>query len=213
MGAPSIAAGVDRFVAAALHAGVARRHAAVLAAGAGVFALAEAAVLIFACAALALLGAVRLLRLAGRDRLVLAGALATSAFLVVLAGGPVSDAIFDRGGTAGMVRLVWDPRPEHFLPLEPVGPVLVKIGIPALAALGAVAAVKQRSWGLGYLTVAAILGLVEASALRPAFPSNAWRIIGLAHAVAMIGALAGLGAFIGAIRPRVPQALVALGMV
>ena len=208
----ALAMGLVVLVAAALHAGVARRHAAVLAAGAGVFALAEAAVMIFACTALALLGAARLLRLRGRDRLVFAGALATSAFLVVLAGGPVSDAIFDRGGTAGMVRLVWDPRQEHLLPFEPVGPVLVKVGIPALAALGAVAAVRQRSWGLGYLTVAAVLGLVEAAAVRPAFPSNAWRIIGLAHAVAMIGALAGLGALIGSIRPRVPQALVGLAI-
>ena len=57
-------------IAAALQAGTARRQVAVLAVAAGALPLAEASVMIFACAALALVGVGRLLRLHGRARIV-----------------------------------------------------------------------------------------------------------------------------------------------
>ena len=69
----ALAVGFVVLVAAALQAGVMRWSAAVL--GAGVFALAEAGVMIFASAALALVGDVRLVGLRGRERVVLAVAL------------------------------------------------------------------------------------------------------------------------------------------
>ena len=91
-------------VAAALEAGIGRRPAALIAAAAGVMALAEAAVLVFASIALGAVGVSRLFRLDGRQRLALASALAIAALLAALGGGPVSDALFQRGGTTGMVQ-------------------------------------------------------------------------------------------------------------
>ena len=96
-------------VSAALEAGAGRRQAALIAAAAGVMALAEAAVLVFASLALGLVGLGRLLQLKGRDRLVLAAAIAIGAVLAALAGGPVSDALFQRGGQTGMARLIFEP--------------------------------------------------------------------------------------------------------
>ena len=82
-----LAVGCVVLVAAALHAGPTPRHALMLAAAAGVLGLGDASVMIFASAALALVGVVWLVRLRGRERIVLAAALVTSALLVALAGG------------------------------------------------------------------------------------------------------------------------------
>ena len=131
-----LAVGFVVLVAAAFHADVTRRRAALLAAGAGVLALGDASVTIFASAALALVSVIRLFRLRGRERIVLTGALVTSALLVALAGGPVSDAIFDRGGTAGMVRVAWEPVWSHFIPFQQAEPALVRIGIIPLVLIG-----------------------------------------------------------------------------
>ena len=195
-----LAVGLVVLVAAALHAGAVRRQAVLLAAGSGVFALGDASVMIFASAALALVGTVRLIRLHGRERLVFAGALLVSALLVALAGGPVSDAIFDRGGTAGLVHVAFDPVPRQLLLAQPSGPALVGIGIIPLTAIGAIAAYRRRSWGLGFLAAASAFGLVEAALLQSQLEWHDQRIYWLALAVAMIGALVGLGALVGALR-------------
>lgn len=198
----SLAAAAFILVAAALEAGVARRHAAVVAAGAGVSALAEAAMLVFASAALGALGAVRLARLHGRERYVLAGALVVAALLIVLAGGPISDEVFGRGGTTGMVRIDVDPRAEDLAPFGLAGPALIQVGIIPLVAIGAFAAYRRRSWGLAYLTLAGALGLVEAEILRSVRPANDQRILWLATVVAMFAALAGTGALVGGLPGR-----------
>ena len=99
--------GMVILVAAALEAGTTRRQAAVLAASAGLFALAEAAIMVFAIAALGVVGVVRLIRLPGRKRVTLVLAFVVAALLVALAGGPVSDALFGRGGTTGLVRIAF----------------------------------------------------------------------------------------------------------
>ena len=187
-------------VAATLQASVMRRSAAVLAAGAAVFALAEAAVMIFASAALALVGVVRVVRLRGRERFVLAGALVVSALLVVLAGGPTSDALFGRGGTAGLARVAWEPVTEDLLPFQQAGPALVVVGIVPLTMVGAIAAYRRRSWGLGFLAAAGSFGLLEAEFLQSPVPANDIRMFRLAQVVAIIGALSGVGALVGALR-------------
>ena len=187
-------------VAATLQASVMRRSAAVLAAGAAVFALAEAAVMIFASAALALVGVVRVVRLRGRERFVLAGALVVSALLVVLAGGPTSDALFGRGGTAGLARVAWEPVTEDLLPFQQAGPALGVVGIVPLTMVGAIAAYRRRSWGLGFLAAAVSFGLLEAELLQSPVPANDIRIFRLAQVVAIIGALSGVGALVGALR-------------
>ena len=207
-----LAVGCVVLVAAVLQAGVARRQALLLAAGAGVLALGDASVMIFASAALALVGTVCLIRLWGRERLVLAGALAASALLVALAGGPVSDAIFDRGGTAGMVRAAWEPNAGHLLPFQPAGSALVRVGVIPLIAIGAIAAYRQRSWGLGFLAAAGAFGLLESALLQSQLAWHDRRIIWLAQAVAMIGALSGVGAFVGALEGRGRQ-IVAMAVV
>ena len=164
------------------------------------FALAEAAVMIFASAALALVGVVRVVRLRGRERFVLAGALVVSALLVVLAGGPTSDALFGRGGTAGLARVAWEPVTEDLLPFQQAGPTLGRgrdrpahdgrrhCGLPA-AELGA-----------GFPGGGRLLWLAGSRALQSPVPANDIRIFRLAQVVAIIGALSGVGALVGALR-------------
>ena len=205
-----IAVGSVVLVAAALHAGVARRHVGVLVAAAGVLALGDASVMIFASAALALVGAARFFRLHGRERLLFAGALVTIGLLVALAGGPVSDAILNRGGTADTVRMAWEPNTDHFLPFQLAGPALVRVGVISLVAIGAIAAFRRQSWGLGFLAAAGAFGLLEAALLQSRFDWHDARIIWLAQAVAMIGALAGLGALIGTLRGKRRRLVAAL---
>ena len=197
-----VAVGLVVLIAAALHAGAAHRQAALLAAGAGVLALGDVSVMIFASAALALVGIVRLVRLRGRERFALAAALVTSALLVTLAGGPISDALFGRGGTAGMVRAAWEPVTGDLLPFQPAGPALVKVGVLPLIVIGALAAHRRRSWGLGFLVAAGAFGLLEAALLQSQLDWHDNRIIWLTQAVAGIGAVAGLGALAGAPRGR-----------
>ena len=209
-----LAVGSVVLVAAALHAGPARRHALLLAAAAGVLGLGDASVMIFASAALALVGVVRLVQLQGDERHVLAGALITSALLVALAGGPVSDAIFSRGGSAGTVLAAWEPEVDGFLLFRQAGPALVRVGVIPLIAIGALAAFRRRSWGLSFLAAAGAFGLLEAQLLQSQIPWHDDRILWLAHAVAMIGALAGIGALVSAWRKpghrRLAMVLVAL---
>ena len=196
----TLAVGFVVLVAAALQGGVRGRQAMLLTAGAGAFALADAAVMLFSCTALALVGTVRLLKLRGRNRFILTAALSVSALLVVLAGGPISDALFSRGGTADTVRVAWEPVAGDLLPLQPVGPLLLKVGIIPLAAIGAAAAYRRRSWGLGFLAAAATFGLLEAQLLHTTDPLNDLRIHYLALCVAMIGALSGAAGLVGALR-------------
>ena len=144
----ALALGFVVLVAAALHGGTGRRQAAVLAASAGVFALAEAAVMIFACAALALVGTARLLRLRGRERIVLAAALLVSAGLVVLAGGPISDVLLGRGVSTAGAYLAWEPVGRELQPVQPAGPWPVSVGIIPLTVIGAFAAYRRRTPGL-----------------------------------------------------------------
>ena len=197
---PQWALGFVVLVAAALHGGTGRRQAAVLAASAGVFALAEAAVMIFACAALALVGTTRLLRLRGHERFVLAAALLVSAGLVLLAGGPVSDMLFGRGGSTPLAHIAWEPVGRELRPVQPTGPWLVSVGIIPLTVIGAFAAYRRHSWGLSFIVAAGVGGLLEAQLLQAQTEVNEVRIFGLALVVATIGALAGLGALIGALR-------------
>lgn len=207
-----VAVGMVVLIAAALHAGATGRQALLLSAAAGVLALGDASVMIFASAALGLVGGARLFRLHGRERLVLAGVLFASALLVALAGGPVSDAIFDRGGTAGTVRAAWDPEVDHLLPFHWDGPALIRVGVIPLVAIGAIAAYRRRSWGLAFLAAAGMFGLLEAQLLQSQFAWHDWRIIWLATAVSMIGALAGIGALVGTLRGRGRQLPAALAI-
>ncbi len=184
-------------VAAALEAGVARRPVAVLAAGAGVLALTETSVMLFACGALALVGAAQLVRLRGRKRYMLAAALVVSALLVLLAGGSISDALLGRGGTAGLASGVWEPAWFNATPFDLAGPLLIRVGLLPLIAVGALAAFRRRSWSLGYLAAAGAFGVLGAVTVHSGVPMNDARFAVLAAAVAMVGALAGTGALIG----------------
>ena len=199
-------------IAAALQAGAARRKAALLAVAAGILPLANAAVMIFAVAALALVGAARLVRLHGRERFVFAGALVASALLIVLAGGPISDALFDRGGTVGDIRAAWQPAADDLLPFQQGGPALVEVGVIPLVAIGALAAYRRRSWGLGFLAAAGACGLLQMELLQSRTPFNDLRIIWLSQAVALLAALAGAGVLLGGLRGSGRRRLAALAV-
>ena len=144
-----------------------------------VLALADASVMIFSSAALGLVGVLRLASLRGVDRLTLAAALLASGLLAALAGGPASDAIFRRGGTASMVRIGFEPKWAEFAPFERVGPALIQVEVVALLAIAAIAVWKRRSWGLSFLTAAGFLGLVEAVLVHSPIPEK--RCSHLAH--------------------------------
>ncbi len=189
-------------LAAALEAGAGRRPAAVIAAAAGVMALAEAAVLVFASLALGVVVLSRLVRLDGRSRLVLASALAFAALLAALAGGPASDALFQRGGQVGMARLIFEPDSVRVALFELTGPVMVRVGIVPLIAIGALTAYRRRSWGIAFLTMASTLGLVEAVVLQSALPGNDARILYLAAAIASFAALSGISGLVGGLPGR-----------
>ena len=187
-------------VAAALQMRAGRRQAVLIAAAAGVMALAEAAVMIFASIALGMIGISRLLRLRGRDRLLLAAALAAAALLIALAGGPVSDALWQRGGTTGQVRIAFEPNWDELAPFELTGPALVRLGMVPLLAVAALAAFRKRSWGIAFLAAAGGLGLLEALVLQTPLPGNDARILFLASAVAAVAALTG----VSVLTPSVP---------
>ena len=209
----TLAVAVVILIAAALEATVARRQAAVLAAAAGVSALAEAAVLVFSGAALGIVGVVRLVRPPALGRFWLAAALAVAGLLIVLAGGPISDAVLGRGGTTGMVRVEFDPNAEDLAPFGLAGPALIQVGVIPLAAIGAFAAIRRRSWGLAFLTLAGVLGLAEAELLRSVRAANDQRILWLATAAAMFAALVGTGALVGGLSgKRRGLAILALGL-
>ena len=186
-------------IAAALQVGATRGLLA-MAAASGMSALADASVMIFGGAALGIIGAVCLVRSRGSERFVLGGCLVASAMLVVFAGGPISDALFDRGGTAEVVRLAFDPNPAAFLPADLEGLLWARVGIVSLVAVSAIAAFSKRSLGLAYLTVAAALGLVEAQILQSALEFNDGRISRLAACIAMLAALTGGVALLQALR-------------
>ena len=187
-------------LAAALETGFSRRQAALIAAAAGTLALAEAAVLVFASIALGIIGVSRLVRLRRYDRTLLLLAMAISALLIALAGGPVSDALFQRGGSADMVRLAFEPNWARLAPFDLTGPALVRVGIVPLIAIGAVSAYGRRSWGLAFLSSASALGLVEAVVLQSALPGNDARILYLAAAIASFAALCGVSGFVAGLR-------------
>ena len=195
-----LAVGIVLLVAAALEAGTGRRQAILIAGTAGVSALAEAAVFIFACAALGIVGLVRLTRMRGHQRTALAVALVVAAVLAVLAGGPASDAVFQRGGQAGMVRIAFEPPVAKLAPFHLTGPALIRVGIVPLIAVSAIAAYRQRSWGLAYLTAASAFGLVAAVFLQSALPFNDARILFLATATAAFAAVAGTSSLVERLR-------------
>ena len=197
-------------IAAALQAGAARRKAALLAVAAGILPVANAAAMIFAAAALAPVGMARLVRLRGRERSFFAGALIVSALLFVLAGGPISDALFDRGSASDEARVAWEPTADDLLPFQQAGPALLEVGIIPLVAIGAFAAYRRRSWGLSFLAAAGACGLLQMVLLQARSAGHDARMIWVVQAVALLVALAGAGALLGALRGSGRRRLAAL---
>ena len=81
---------------------------------------------------------------------------------------------------------------HHFLPFQQAEPALVRVGVIPLVAIGAFAAFRRRSWGLGFLAAAGAFGLLESELLQSQFAWHDRRIYWLALAVATIGALVGV---------------------
>lgn len=187
-------------IAAVLEAGPGRRQAALLAAAAGVAALAEAAVFVFASAALGAVGLFRLTHLRGRQRVPLAIALGVAAGLALFAGGPVSDAVLQRGGQAGLARIAFEPPIGELVPFELAGPALVRLGVLPLLAVSVIVIHRTRSWGLAFLAAASAFGLVAAVFLQSALPFNDARIPFLAAATAALAVSAGVSALVAGLR-------------
>ena len=198
----ALAVAIVILIAAGLHTHSPTRMSVVVALAAGASALAEASVLIFSSAALGLIGVIRLACLRGRERLALASALMVGGIVAALAGGPASDALFGRGGTAGMVRIAFEPNWEELAPFDVAGPALIRIGVLPLIALSAAVAYRRCSWALWYLACASALGVVEHTFLQSPIPSNDGRILELATVVAVVAALSGVAGLATDLRGR-----------
>ncbi len=192
----TIAISILILIAAALDIRSASRSSIVLGMAFGSAALASASVLIFSSAALVFVGVIKLACVRGRDRLVLTSALMIGGLLVALAGGPVSDALLSRGGSAGMVRIGFEPNWTDLVLFSLEEQVFIRLGILPLLAVSAIAAYQLRSWGLWYLTATGVLGIVASTFVQSPIPSNDGRLIYLATAVAGVAALSGLASLI-----------------
>ena len=189
-------------VTAAIDRRVTSRTAFVLAIAAGVSALAESSVMIFSSAALGLVIVLRLVWLRSRDRLTLATALLIGGSLALLAGGSASDALFRRGGTAGMVRIEFEPEWAGMTPFELAGPALIQVGIIPLVAFTAIVAYRRRSWGLAYLTAAGFFGMVESVFVHSPTPANDGRILTMATTISAFAALTATGSLLSTLRGK-----------
>ena len=198
----ALAVAIVILIAAGLHTHSPIRMSVVVALAASVLALADASVLVFSSAALGLIGVLRLGNRGGRERLALASALMVGGLLAALAGGPASDALFGRGGTAGMVRIAFEPNWAELAPFDVAGPALIRVGILPLIAIGAAIAYRRRSWALWYLASASALGVVEYTFLQSPIPSNDGRILELATVVAVVAALSGVASLATDVRGR-----------
>ena len=198
----TLALAIVILTAASLDGRVGSRVSAVLVVVAGVSALASASVMVFSGAALGVIGLVRLVWLRGRNQFTLAAALLAGGLLAALAGGPASDALFGRGGSASMVRVAFEPNWTRLTPFEVQGPALIGIGIVPLIAVGSIAAYRRRSWGLCYLTAAGFFGIVEYTFLQSPIPANEGRILPLATVVAAFAALLGVATLSQDLRGR-----------
>ena len=189
-------------VAAKLESGRSKRHAVTLAGAAGAFALAETGVLVFSGVALALIGTFYLTRMSSLQRAAFGGGFIVAAALMALAGGPISDLLFDRGGTAGMARIELNASELDVTLLRLETNLLLKVGIIPLAMVSSFASVRLRSWGLGYLSACAITGLAAAALVQSPLDRNDGRILWLASAVALVALAIAIGAFIGRLKGR-----------
>ena len=196
----TLAISIVILTAAALEIRNTSRSAIVLTTAIGASALASASVLIFSSAALGLVGVLRLACLRGRERLTLTSSLMVGGLLVALAGGPVSDALFGRGGSAGMVRIAFEPNWTDLVPFSIEGQAFVRLGIVFLLAISAIAAYQRRSWGLWYLVAAGFFGIAESIFVQSPIPSNDGRVIHVATAVAGVAAISGVASLSGSLR-------------
>lgn len=184
--------GLVILIAAAFEAGTTRRQAAVMAVAAGVLALAEAAIMIYSIAALGVIGGIRLVKLPGRKRFTLAAAIVVAVLLVALAGGPISDALFGRGGTTGLVRIAFEPNWMELAPFELAGFARVAVGIIPLLVISTVIALRHRSLGLAFLATTGIWSLPAAALVQASNPIDDERFLYTATAIGWLALLVGL---------------------
>lgn len=183
-------------VAAAFEAGTTRRQAAVVAGATGLLALAEASVMIFSVSAVGAVAVLRLARLPAGARFTLVAALIGAALLTALAGGPVSDMLFARGGTSGLAEIGFDLDVSKLVLLEQLRPALFAVGIIPLTAVSGAVAVRRKSWGLALLAATGIFALAEFALIQPSNPTDDLRILSAARAFGLLALLAGLGALV-----------------
>ena len=189
-------------VAATLEAGVSKRQAVTLAATAGTFALGDAGVFVFSGIALAIVGALYLARVRGPQRAALAGAFLIAAALAAFAGGPISDWLFQRGGTAGMSRIEFDTSATDVQLLRISSDQAIQIGIIPLSVIGVYLSVRRRSWGLGYLAACGSMGIVASTLVQSPLARNDGRIMWLAASLVMLSFFVALGTYVSALRSR-----------
>ena len=129
-----------------------------LAAATGLTPLAETSVFIAVWVALLVSVPVRLWYLNGPDRWKLVVALTVGGLLAAVAGGAVSDTLFDRGGSAGVVDVRFRAMLELYRFVTPTGSFLsLTPGLPLVLAIGLVGSFWMRSWTLAFLALTSVV--------------------------------------------------------
>ncbi len=208
----SLAITLAVLVAAALRCEGQRRAYPLLSAAAGLAPLAETSTFLALWLGLAVCALFQLWRLHTRARIEFAAAVLAGALIAGLAGGAVSDALFGRGGSTGVVSLQLQATPALYAPITATsGPFSVAPGLALLLLVGAIGTWRLRSWALGFLTLvsAAAFGLYQILTVGE-LGSDA-RLLGVTTALASMTAMAAIGAWT-ARAARAPRVMVAVAL-
>ncbi len=165
-----------------------------LAAATGLTPLAETSVFVALWAALLVSIPLRLWHLQAPDRWRLVIALTVGGVLAVVAGGAVSDTLFDRGGSAGVVDLRFRAMSELYTLVIPTGSFLsLTPGISLVLVTGLVGAFWARSWTLAFLALTSVASFCLYQLISVGEAGSDARFLGTTKTLASITALIAIG--------------------
>jgi hypothetical protein len=166
-----------------------------LAAATGLTPLAETSVFIAVWVALLVSVPVRLWQLNGPDRWKLFVALAVGGLLAAVAGGAVSDTLFDRGGSSGVVDIRFRAMLELYALVTPTGSFLsLTPGMPLVLVIGLVGALWVRSWTLVFLALTSVVSFGLYQLITVGEAGSDARFLGTTKTLASTTALIAIGA-------------------
>ena len=165
-----------------------------LAAATGLTPLAETSVFVALWAALLMSIPLRMWHLRAPDRWRLLMALTVGGVLAVVAGGAVSDTLFDRGGSAGVVDFRFRAMSELYTLVIPTGSFLsLTPGISLVLVIGLVGSIWARSWTLAFLALTSVASFCFYQLISVGEVGSDARFLGTTKTLASITALIAIG--------------------